>query len=309
MLEAFKDHAANLQALRLANQGATFDYDTTEGNRKARSYVFSLRKAKAAVESTRTAEKAESLRIGRQIDADAKVLMGEIDDLITVHQRRLDEIEQRETDRIAGHVNLLEVAQAMAARVTEHWMGLTPIIIEDIQRQVAMLATRDFAEYATAARVAHDQLQAALVGASERKATYVSEQLDLARLREESAARAKADKEAEATRLREARETQIAAQAAERAVEREREAQIERDRQTQIAIDRESADQKAAAVAAEKRAANARHRAKVHSQMHADLLACLETYTRDGDEPWKDIAAGVVEAIAEGRVRHVTVGY
>ena len=55
---AFAEHAAHLEGLRVAQQGARFDYTTVSGNKAARSHVFNLRKVAAAIEATRKAEKA-----------------------------------------------------------------------------------------------------------------------------------------------------------------------------------------------------------------------------------------------------------
>ena len=84
---------AEIEALKTLNTSLVFDYDSPSGNKNARSHVYKLRQKKADVERVRKAAKADALEYGRRVDAVANELSTELDSMIVVHQKPLDEIE------------------------------------------------------------------------------------------------------------------------------------------------------------------------------------------------------------------------
>ena len=81
----------------------TFDYNTKEGNKAARSYIFDKRKLNARIESARTDAKAYALAYGRTVDSQAAELKGEVAALIKPHQEAIDAITKAEADRVQRH--------------------------------------------------------------------------------------------------------------------------------------------------------------------------------------------------------------
>jgi colicin import membrane protein len=94
----------------------TFDYNTKEGNKAARSYIFAIRKLKARIESARTDAKAYALAYGRKVDSQAAELKDQVDALIKPHQDAIDAITKAEADRVARHREVIGVIQN-AARI------------------------------------------------------------------------------------------------------------------------------------------------------------------------------------------------
>lgn len=99
---SYQPFYAQLAQLEADNASLAFDYESKKGNKEARSHVNSLRLAKGSLERTRKEAKEESLRIGRAVDSEAKEIGGRIEAMIAVHQVKIDEIEQREQDRVAA---------------------------------------------------------------------------------------------------------------------------------------------------------------------------------------------------------------
>ena len=123
-IACYSEFRAQLGQLREINEKAEFDYETTNGNKAARSHVYKLRQTKGAVEEARKKEKAASLEYGRLVDSQANEIKAEIDGMIDVHAKPLEAIEQRERDRVSRHeANLAEIIEG--GRVTaEQFMTL-----------------------------------------------------------------------------------------------------------------------------------------------------------------------------------------
>jgi hypothetical protein len=95
-------------------QIATFAYETKEGDKAARSYLFQLRKLRARIESARKDAKAYALAYGKQLDNQAKELSSQVDELIEPHQEQLEAIARREAERVQGHRNVLQQIRDLA---------------------------------------------------------------------------------------------------------------------------------------------------------------------------------------------------
>jgi colicin import membrane protein len=279
---------AQLAELEQKNATLVFDYQSPKGNKEARSHINTLRLTKGALERTRKSAKEESLRIGRAIDAEAKEIGARIEAMITVHQSAVDEIEQREKERVselAQHLAELRnigAAATTAAALAEEIADLEPLVIGDDwqefkpqaleakdavlrglrqrhgeaverEKQEAELA-RLRAEAAERERLEHE---AAIVRAAEERA-----RVEAARAAQEAEARAAAEREAAARREL---ELKLQAENAERRrVEAEQRAEQERvdaiaraERAEQEAKDRAERQAKEAAAAAERQAAEA----------------------------------------------------
>jgi len=202
---------SQLAELEENNKKLAFDYESKAGNKQARSHVNTLRLTKGALERTRKEAKEDSLQVGRAIDSEAKEIAARIEAMITVHQAAIDAIEKREADRIQAiseRIRAIDLvidsrkSADLKARITE----LEAIAIDD-----------SFAEFvAEAAKVKDSTLakyRAMLAGAEAAEA----EAAELARLREEAAARAQKDRDDAIAKAAAERAQAEAADAASRA--------------------------------------------------------------------------------------------
>jgi DNA polymerase III alpha subunit (gram-positive type) len=233
---------ARLNELRMAHQGSAFDYDTVAGNKAARSYVHSLRGEKGSIEAARKDAKAEVLAKGKAIDAGAAALIGEIDEMIEVHVKRLRAIEEREAARIKAHTDWIEHLNSLYVALRANWQTMDRVQFDVALEEVDRAQRCDFQEYTEAAGEAINRLIEGVKELLPKRDQYDCDQAELAELR-----RAKAEGEARARREQEDREraerdARIAAAAAEKAErearERAEDEQRQRDREAQQAIQR-----------------------------------------------------------------------
>lgn len=330
MLSCYAQHRARLNELQTVNQGAKFDYASATGNKAARSYVFSLRKEKGAIDATRKAEKAESLRIGREVDKDAASLTAELDEMIELHQRVIDRLEAAEFQRVTGHTRLIESAKAATNEVMRGWMELSCERIAEVQALYDTGAARDYEEYADAAAAAFGDLDAELSMCEAKRHRYQTEQAELVRLRADAVERERLVGIAAAEQAQKDRDARIAQDAAdaaaakaqrdaEKVIEAQRKAadaaaQAERDAAAQrereaneraAAAERELESSRRAALAAqaeaERLAADEQHRAHIHGAIAAALVReCGVTLK---------FAARIVEAVGQGSIENVRICY
>jgi hypothetical protein len=232
----FRDQLADLEN---KNAKAAFDYEDPKGNKAARSHIYELRKIKGSLDRARKAEKAASLEYGRKVDAEAGEITTKIDAMIEVHQKPLDEIEEREAARIETHERGLVSLEQVGAIVSQTWDTLP--IADMLAHQATVDATPTGAdiweEYADRAERSRAASLFLISDAIKRREKHDAEQLELANLR---AAQAKREEEERQEQLRREGEARARNEAA---------AKAEQDR---LAADKREADLKAKAEADEK---------------------------------------------------------
>jgi hypothetical protein len=214
--------------IEIAKQGAveSFDYEDPKGDKAARSYIAGLRKIRSRIETARKEAKSYALEYGRAVDAQAKALEKQILDLIEPHQLALDEIAQREKDRVAAHEATLQMITSTVQKGSEEGASS-----EDIAVMIAWLhgiATDDMEEFKEAADAEISNgvrlLTALCSAAAEREKREALEAAEAKRLAEEEQARLKAEAEArQAEAVARARE-EAAAEAARQVAEAEQRA-------------------------------------------------------------------------------------
>ncbi len=342
---AYKPFYDQLQELEKNNTAIAFDYESAKGNKEARSHVYKLRQSKAALEKTRKDEKAESLRIGKAIDSEAKEIEARIEAMIAVHQVKLDEIEKRETDRIdaikARLAALSEIHhECTAADYRYHLATLEQVKIDDSWQEFAveasqakdqaiakhreLLAAREKADAEAA------ELEALRKAAAEREQRDRDEKIaqeaaakalrdaELKQQQErEAAAKAIAEAEAKAKAEREAaerRELQLKLDA-ENAERRRLEAEQKAKQDAQEAADKAYRDQQAAIEAERKRVADAEEQAaREQASREADTKhksavnrAALAAMTENGIS--EECAKQCIKLIAQGKIPAVSIAY
>lgn len=323
-IAAYSEFRAQLSELRQYNAKAVFNYEDPKGNKEARSHVYKLRQTKAAVDKVRKEEKAASLEYGRRVDAEAKEIMGEIEEMIDVHAKPLEEIEQREKDRKQKHLDHIEGMREVAAQ-TEHQDG-RPLTAEEYQQALNYLEgltiDESWDEFVSEAAIAKDRAIATVKDRLAARQKYESEQIELERLRKEAEERAQQDRD-EKIRKEAAERAQ---QEAETKAQLEREAAERRENELKLAAERaerekreaeeraanavKAAEEKARKDAeeakrreieeAERREANKKHRAKIDVQAIGGMV--------DGGLSKSD-ATLAISLISQGKVPNVKIQY
>lgn len=273
----YRPFYAQLVELEQKNATLVFDYESPKGNKEARSHVFALRQTKGALERTRKEAKAESLRIGRAIDAEAGEINARIEAMIVVHQDAIDAIEQREKQRVADLVERLANlrntgAAGTAAELAEAVANLEPLVIGD-----------DWQEFKAQALEAKDQVLRDLRQRHGEAVEREAREAELARLRAEAAERERLEREAAIVR---AAEERARAEAARAAQEAEARAAAERE-----AAARRELELKLAAETAERRRVEAEQRAE---QERIDAAARAEREAKEAAERAERQAAEAV---------------
>ena len=312
-IAAYSEFRAQLAQLNAENKALVFDYADPQGNKDARSHLHKLRRTKGAVDAARKAEKAASLEYGRRVDAEAKEIIGQIEDMIEVHERPIREIEEREATRKQDILNRLGVlcgyldltADAPSGQLRAHLEVLEEIPVDETFAESMAAATTHKKD-----AVAH--LHAIIAVAEKREA----EAAELEQLRREAAVRAQAEREERIAAEAAAEATAAAAAAAERAqkaadqaIQRaESDARAAEERAAKIAQETEErlkreAGKRAAEerAAVEKREADKKHRAAVNN---AAVAALVEIAALSEDD-----ATLAVEAIAKRLIPAVVINY
>jgi colicin import membrane protein len=230
--------------IEIAKQNAveSFDYEDPKGEKAARSYIAGLRKLRSRGESARKEAKSYALEYGRAVDAQAKALDAEILGLIEPHQQALDEIAQREKDRVAKHEATLQMITAIVQEGSAEDArsgGIQRLItrLEDVQPFTAEM--EEFRDAAMAEVVNGLRLLRALyVAALERERREALEAAEAQRLAEEEQARLKAEAEARQAEAVERARQEAAAEAARAVAEAEQRAKESEARAAQAEADR-----------------------------------------------------------------------
>jgi hypothetical protein len=192
----------------------SFDYETKEGDKAARSYIFKLRKLRARVESARKEAKAYSIAYGKRVDEQAKDLSSQVDELIQPHQEQLEAIALREAERVAAHQLVLDQAEHIG--VVGFGEGSAQIQGRlDALDEISLEGLEEFTEKVAAAIVtSRKTLQQAL-----QQALQAEEQaIELARLKAEQDEREAREREERIRREAQERADDEAAQAAADAI-------------------------------------------------------------------------------------------
>lgn len=141
---------------------AAFAYETKEGDKAARSYLFQLRKLRARVEAARKDAKSYALAYGKRVDEQAKDLSSQVDELIEPHQQQLEAIAMKEAQRVQAHQMVLD----RVVRLGELQFGVCSQEIQgrlDALDRVTLEGLEEFTEKVAAAIVSSRQaLQQAL---------------------------------------------------------------------------------------------------------------------------------------------------
>lgn len=117
MLVKYRPFAKQLIELGKENEKLVFDVTTTKGMKEAKAHIYKFRKVRVALDDARKEEKAASLEYGRLVDNQADDIKQQINDMIKVHQKPIDIIEDAEKARVKAHkdtISLITEYEAVA---------------------------------------------------------------------------------------------------------------------------------------------------------------------------------------------------
>jgi len=340
-LAVYSEFRQQLEQLKKDNAATVFDYEDPAGAKEARSHIYKLRRTKGGIDDARKAEKAESLRYGRVVDAEAKDLIAEVDDMIEIHDKPLREIAEREAERIQKHKDQIEGMGKVAGQ-TEHPDG-RPLTAEEYLQSVdylKLINPNTFEEFSSQAQTMKSNALAIARQHFDNRTKYESDQAELARLQQEAQERKARDQEEKAASEKADREERLRKEGEELANKEAQKAaakQAERAEAERIAAENRVLELKLAAETAERekqeaiqRAAQAEKDAKVMAERaHRDRIAQETAASRKreankrhrgkiNNEALKSLVAGGIDEvtaracvvlIAEGKVKNVKINY
>ena len=282
---------------------AEIDLTTAKGRAEVVSVAHKVARTKTAIDDAGKALVAEYKAIPARIDATRKRLREELDNLKAEIRKPVTEWEGREASRVQAirdRIRAIRDLSEVKAETAEDIMGW-------VKTMGALEIDETFAELKAEAALAKDAVLSRLF---ERHAAAVSrEAAEAERLAKEKAdAEAKAQEEAEKKVALEKAQNEAALAQAKLAQERaEREAEQAKKDAEKKALEAVEAEKKRVAEAEAKakaeeeaRIQDAQHRFLIHSEILDDLAAA-------GLDP--NQAALTLDAIRDGRVRHLKIGY
>ncbi len=304
---AYQPFKAQLIELKKANEKTLFNYSDPKGNKEARSHIYKLRQSKAALEKVRKEEKATSLEYGRKVDAEAKFIADELEAMIEVHQKPLDEIEakeQRRIDAIKKRISAINIFKECAG----HDLAELRNAIIQIK---GLVIDESFEEFELDARRAKEDALLAQENELPIAEKRQEEKIELERLRKETAEREQ--KERDDRIAKEAKEKAEAE--AEYRIKAEREAAERRENELKLALEKAEKD-KVQAIETErqrienerinkekeeeKRQLNKEHQRAINGEILSALMK-LGIQEEDGKN--------LIISINRGEIPHVKITY
>lgn len=218
---------AQLAELKKQNSSLVFEYETPKGNKDARSHIHKLRQTKSAIDKARKAEKEESLNYGRLVDAEAKLITADLEEMIDVHQKVIDEIEAREKEQKAFVERGLKHIEDCGNGLIGGQLQPFGLLLYELKEKIVI--DDRYGEFKHEALKARDAAIQKLETAMEAAAQRQAEQAELELLRTKTAQLEQA-----------AREEQIRKDAEEKA---KAEAKVEREAAERMAVEVRKAEE------------------------------------------------------------------
>lgn len=314
-----------LAKIKQETDGFIPDTSTKKGRDAIASMAYKVSQSKTYLDKTGKELVDKLKEQPKLVDAERKRMRDYLDELRDSVRKPLTEWEEAEESRIANHkrriaeIELrLECADLDSAELQSNIDWLTGMLIDGSFEEFELEATK-------AKQKSLDALSAALV----KRQAYEAEQAELARLREEAAAREQKEREERIAREAAEAERIKAAQIAEA----ERDAVAKREAEAKAAAERRELELKIEAERAQREAIEAQQRAARAAQAERDKIeaekaqAAAELKAREKDKEHKktinnkavaDFMAGglteecakkAVTLIARRSISNVTISY
>jgi colicin import membrane protein len=240
------------------------DISTEKGRKEAASLAYKIAQSKTALDKLGKDLVADWKEQAKKVDVERARAWDRLETLQKEVRSPLTEWENKEKERVAAH-------EAAIAEIDQQVLGLEDAAAEEIERRIARCieigGSRGWEEFTARAKVAHDQIHAALVAKLAARSKHEAEQAELARLRQEELERKQREREATI-----AAEAAAKANAEAEAKAREEAGKAERMR---LAIQQEKEAAEARATKAEADRIASEEKAK------SDALAAAEKAERD----------------------------
>lgn len=294
--------------------------ETPEGRKTIASVAYKVAQMKTGLDKIGKEESARQKEIPKKIDAERSRAWRILEALQHEIRQPLTEWEEAEKERISAHET--NIAN-MRALLTGYDHQSSSELAARLYQIEAVKLGEHWQEYEVTAGRVKDEVSTALKQAYEKAKAHEEQQIELARLKAEAAAREQKEREeriaAEAARqARKDAEDKAAAEKArlqleaERAKRKEQEAKAaaekakkesEEKAERAVAAERErmAKEQEKAEAEAKKREANARHRKKIIGEA---AKALEETAGID-----QETAELIVSLIAAGEVPHISINF
>ena len=305
-----------LDAITREVEKFTPDVSTDSGRSEIASIAHKVARSKTFLDDLGKQLVAEDKAKIKKVDQDRKYMRDYLDDLKIKTRAPLTEYEEAEKARVdflAGCLNGI----VLFGEAASGWYDMTVDEIESTINHLESISLNDsWQEFEEEARIAVSNSLIQLRGAAQMRAAQDAKDAELERLRVESAAREEADRKAKVAADQKAA-IEAAAEAAARAEREKIESEIA-EKEAVIAAEKAAAEQKAIAEAAEKQAADdaaklaedqkkasESHRSKIESEA---LESIIETIYMVNGYP-EPAAQGILDAIKNGKIKHVTLNY
>lgn len=275
-LAIFEPIQATMAEYKDENEKLVFAYEDPQGNKDARSHVHKLRGVKTKITVAHKEGKAVALAACREIDAYKNKLIGEVDEMIAVHNEPIMLIEKEKHEAEMERLRIIREAKEKVERER----------IEEIERREA------------AVKAAEEKVAAEGVA---KRAKEEAQRIELERIEREKriAEEAKVKAEADAKMALEAAERKCLAD-----IEAERAKVLADAKAKELAerqrIEAEQAEKERLAIIERKRQENKKHQAKIHDAIESRLIEL-------GLKP--EHTTPVLKALIAGTIPHVKIEY
>jgi hypothetical protein len=312
--------------LKQANSTLVFDYESAKGEKNARSHINTIRLSKGAVERTRKELSVDLLLRKRLINDEAKQITADLDDMIDIHMKPLEEKAEREEKRKeAINEKILELNEFLQIPAHE-----TPDCFRNaIEAFNTYVVDDSFAERLEEATELQARVAKFLVNSLSASIQREKDASELAELRAAKALQAERDRIAAEEKRKADEAERIKAEADERAKKEAQEAaqkmidkanaakltaEKEAERIKKEAVDAEAkriSDEakRVALEAAEKAAADKIEAARIANVKHRKAINNAAKYTLIANGMDVEVAHNTIRLIAGGLIAHVTINY
>lgn len=298
------------------------DLTTKKGRDEIASMAHKVAKSKTYLDGLRKDLVSDWKAKAKAVDAEGKKMRDTLDALKAEVRKPLTEWEEAEERRVQTHQeNIREIIDAGIVSLS-NYLEFPLESMKDRLKEIEGEKIDSFEEFANDAAIAKDNTITKIKEAIEKREKYDAEQAELEKLRAEAAEREQKEKEeklrkegeerakreaeakAQAEKERAEAEQKAAIQAKEDAERRAKVAEENAKREAEEAAQRErdriEQERIAEEIAAKKREADKKHKAKINN-------AAVEGLVLSGmSEPQ---AKKAIIAIAKGKVPHVAISY
>jgi hypothetical protein len=225
------------------------DVSTDEGYQKSKRVSLDIGKVKTSLEKARKEKKAYFLDGGKQVDAQAKVILEKLNDMQLPHMQAYKELDNLKKEREAKRKQDLEERVAYIRNLPEMMSESSSEEIQAAMNNINNESCEDFYEFTSAALKARNETVKLLGELFTKTAKAEKDAEELAKLRAEQAKREqeeheariaqKAKEEAEATARAEQEHIEQEKVQAQQREEQARQAQLNAEKEAQAAQERE----------------------------------------------------------------------